>query len=121
MTTHQQAPRLTAEVVKTAILDWPGRYAMEDGTVFLGMPASQVPSQLSQAGWRNVSRLDEYDFEKMGLQVVKARYVGGGRPKKFCRVVVANFAREACRDIGSARNLDQAAFDLEYAREGRVV
>ena len=29
------------------------------------------------------------DFQKMGLKIVEARYVGGARPKRFCLVVVA--------------------------------
>lgn len=81
--------QLTAETVRAAIMKWPGLYEARDGTKFKGMPVSQVPSQLVQCGWRNVSRLDEHDFRKMGLMVEEARYVGGAHPKRFCQVVVA--------------------------------
>jgi hypothetical protein len=81
--------QLNAEAVREAILQWPCQYQTPTGAKFKGMPVSQVPSQLRSVGWRNVSRLDEYDLRKMGLVVVEARYVGGARPKRFCRVVVA--------------------------------
>lgn len=84
--------KLTGEEVIKSILKWPGRYEDTSGRVFLGMPVSQVPSQLIQTGWKNVSRLDRSDFEKLGLGIVEARYVGGVRPKKFCWVVVAGEA-----------------------------
>jgi hypothetical protein len=85
--------------VIAAIMDWPGRYQMEDGTEFLGMPASQVPSQLIKSRWKNVSRLDHIDFKDMGLEVVMARYIGGVRPKKFCLVVVAQrYPNQAIHD-----------------------
>lgn len=80
---------LSKEAVIKAILEWPCRYETEDGIIFLGLPVSQVPAQLICCGWKNVSRLDTSDFMKLGLEVVTARYVGGVRPKKFCRVVVA--------------------------------
>lgn len=82
---------LNKEAVVKAIMEWPGRYETHDGKIFMGMPVSQVPSQLIQARWRNVSHLDESDFRKMGLDIVEARYVGGARPKRFCQVVVADW------------------------------
>lgn len=84
--------KLTADAVRAAIMKWPGRYETEAGEVFLGCPVSQVPSQLRDAGWKNVSRLDHIDLKDMGLRVVTARYVGGARPARFCLVV---FAKEA--------------------------
>lgn len=83
---------LTKQDVVSSIMQWPRPYETKDGKIFLGMPVSQVPSQLVQCGWRRVSRLDRDDFEKLGLKIVTARYVGGVRPKKFCDVVVANGA-----------------------------
>ena len=80
---------LDAAAVKEAIMAWPGHYQKFDGTEFLGMPVSEVPSQLVSRGWRRVSSLKKSDFEKMGLEIVEARYVGGARAKKFCSVVVA--------------------------------
>ena len=79
---------LTKDRVIEAIMKWPGRYEAKDGTIFLGMPVSQVPSQLRDCGWRNVSNLDGCDLMKMGLKIVTARYVGGVRAKRFCDVVV---------------------------------
>lgn len=82
---------LTATDVKTAILDWPGLYQTEKGFRFKGAPVSEVPKLLrDMRNWRNVSRIDEYELTRMGLKVVTARYIGGVRPKRFCRVVVAS-------------------------------
>lgn len=80
----------TKDHVVNAILRWPGRYETKAGRKFLGMPVSQVPSQMIDCGWRNVSSLDEPDFRAMGLEIVEARYIGGARPKRYCRVVVAS-------------------------------
>lgn len=80
-----------------AIMKWPGRYETDTGQRFWGMPVSEVPSQLIREGWRNVSHLDESDFRDMGLLIVTARYVGGTRPKRFCRVVVAD-----CKSLGAS-------------------
>lgn len=88
--------KLNAAVVRSAILQWPGLYETPEGRRFAGMPVSQVPSQLRTCGWRNVSHLDEHSFgpRGLGLEIVDARYVGGARPKKFCRVVVAQEAND---------------------------
>jgi hypothetical protein len=80
---------LTKENVVAAIMKWPGLYRTEDGIEFKGMPVSRVPSQLRECGWRNVSGLDKHELKKIGLDVVRARYVGGASPKRFCDVVVA--------------------------------
>ena len=83
--------KLTSDAVKAAILQWPGRYQSQQGAEFLGCPVSEVPARLRDAGWRNVSRVDESELQRLGLSVVTARYVGGVRPKRFCAVVVAGF------------------------------
>jgi hypothetical protein len=80
---------LTKQAIIKAVLNWPGRYQTEAGGKFWGMPVSEVPKQLRETGWRNVSHLDEYDLKKLGCVIVTARYVGGVHPKRFCRVVVA--------------------------------
>lgn len=80
---------LTSNDVISAILRWPGLYETDAGARFHGMPVSEVPKQLRDCGWRNVSSLDEHDLRKIGLSIVTARYVGGVSPKRFCRVVVA--------------------------------
>jgi hypothetical protein len=85
-----------AEVIG-AILEWPGLYETEGGDLLLGMPVSQVPSQLINCHWRNVSRIDESDLKRMGLEIVTARYVGGCSPKRFCRVAVAE---RVCHNVG---------------------
>jgi hypothetical protein len=78
---------LTAKHITDAILKWPGRYETEAGRLILGAPVSQVAAQLRDAGWRNLGRgFDPADF---GVTIVRARYVGGARPKRFCDVVVA--------------------------------
>lgn len=81
--------KLTKDQVQSAIMRWPGWYETESGERFQGMPVSQLPKQLIDCGWRNVSRLDRSDFRALGLEVVSARYVGGARPKRFCDVVIA--------------------------------
>lgn len=81
--------KLDAAAVKAAIMGWPGLYETDAGLRFLGAPVSETPKLLREAGWRRVGRLDMGDLERMGLQVVHARYVGGAHPKRFCWVVVA--------------------------------
>lgn len=80
---------LKAEDVRKAIMAWPGLYETKKGFKFKGLPVSEVPACLRDAGWKNVSRLDASDLKKLGLKIVTARYIGGVRPKKFCLVVVA--------------------------------
>ncbi len=81
---------LTADKVKGAICTWPCRYQTYEGHVFIGEAVSRVPTALRNNGWRNVSRLDAHDLRQLGLEVVKAQYVGGARPTgKFVDVVVA--------------------------------
>ncbi len=86
---------LTAQKVIDAIMKWPGLYQTESGISFLGMPVSQVPSQLVGCGWRNVSGLRESDLQQLGLEIATARYIGGARAKRFCRVVVAGYPKPA--------------------------
>ena len=83
---------ITSQIITDAIMKWlPGWYETRDGTQFKGAPVSTIPSILRDAGWRNVSDLnDDYRLKKLGLMVEEARYVGGARPKRFCQVVVAS-------------------------------
>jgi hypothetical protein len=82
-----------------AIMNWPGLYETEDGEQFKGSPVSEVPRRLLDVGWRNVSHLDdEHEMTRLGLRVVTARYVGGARAKRFCRVVVAMTAEHFTHD-----------------------
>ena len=85
--------KLNADEVRAAILAWPSLYQTEAGTFFRGETVSGTPKRLREAGWRNVSRLDRRDFEKMGLKIVTARYVGGTSPKRYCDVIVAAIGR----------------------------
>ena len=82
----------TVDEIKAAILEWPGRYETETGEVFLGCPVSQLPSQMRDAGWRNIGRdySDFYALKDYGLRIVRARYVGGAQPKRFCDVIFAS-------------------------------
>jgi hypothetical protein len=82
--------QLTAEEVRAAIMQWAGLYQTEQGAEFRGAPVSEVPARLRDAGWRNVSRVDESELQALGLRIVRARYVGGARPKRLCQVVVAD-------------------------------
>ena len=79
------------DVIK-AILEWPGLYEATDGRTFKGTPVSEIAKRLRDIGWRNVGR--EYTdwnwLRALGLEIVKARYIGGARPKQFCLVVVAS-------------------------------
>jgi hypothetical protein len=70
-------------------MTWPGLYETESGFKFKGCPISEIPKRLRENGWRGVPRLDSYECRRMGLKVVKARYVGGVYPKQFCDVVLA--------------------------------
>ncbi len=110
---------LNAKVICAAILQWPGLYETPEGRRFAGMPVSQVPSQLRDCGWRRVSHLDEHDFKKMGLEMVDARYVGGVRPKRFCRVVVARDADDPANPhVGHIGRCRAVASSLEdYAEQ----
>ena len=106
---------LNAQAVVKAIMEWPGRYEDENGNIFEGMPVSQVPSQLRDCRWRNVSHLDASDFRKMGLEIVTARYVGGVKKKRFCRVVVAKQYTPA--DLEAQRlasHLKDVAMDIAF-------
>ena len=89
--------KLDSAAVKQAILQWPALYEMRDGHQFLGQSVSATPRALIDAGWKNVSRLNEYDFKDMGLEIVDAQYVGGARPTgKFVRtIIVQPYNKEA--------------------------
>lgn len=90
---------LDNDAVVAAILAWPSLYETEDGERFKGSPVSEVPRRLLDVGWRCVSHLDdEHEMTRLGLRVVTARYIGGARPKRFCRVVVAMTAKHFTYD-----------------------
>jgi hypothetical protein len=82
---------ITANDIRKAILGWPGLYEARDGKQYLACPVSQIPGRLRDERWRNVGRdfSDSRFLQKMGLQVIEARYIGGVHAKKFCDVVVA--------------------------------
>lgn len=57
-----------------------GRYRDAKGREFIGQAVSNVGSDLSAAGFRGYSRIDEYDLKKLGVEVVDAEgQRGGGR------------------------------------------
>jgi hypothetical protein len=77
------------EGVKKALESWPCRYADRNGKEFIANRLSDVKSTMIEQGWRNVSRLDEGDMERMGFRVIEATYTQGARPTgKYIRVVV---------------------------------
>lgn len=61
------------------------RYETREGVLVRATPVSQIPQLLRDVGWKNVPKYDAYDLRKLGLRIVDAKYVGGGR---FCPVVV---------------------------------
>jgi hypothetical protein len=94
-------PKTRRALSKQDVIDatkrWPCSYESETGLRFIGATVTETPKRLIEAGWRNVSHLDESDFLEMGLRVVTARYVGGARPKRFCRVIIAGEMKEKGR------------------------
>lgn len=79
--------QIKAGIIK-ALSSWSCRYEAETGEIFIGNRVADVLKTMREQGWKNVSRIDGYDFEKLGFRVVKARYVGGVRTKAFAREVV---------------------------------
>lgn len=64
-------------------------YMLHDGTVVRGLRPADVNKHLIDSGWRNVSRLDERDYKKLGFGTAIAEYIGGARVTgKFCPIVV---------------------------------
>lgn len=89
-------------------------YETEQGSLFYGCPVSQLPQVLRDDGRRVVRR---WDADEAGLEIVDARYVGGVRPKRFCRVVVAqrcafNLAfHDFMRSIGAKHTFFEASWE----------
>jgi len=65
-----------------------GIYETAEGRKIVGATVGDARKALIEAGFRNVSRLDDRDFRSMGFEIVTARYIGGARPKRFCPVLV---------------------------------
>jgi hypothetical protein len=63
-------------------------YETADGRRFKGNRLDEVKTEMRFHGWKNVSRIDAYDARALGLTVVAARYISGGRPAQFARDVV---------------------------------
>jgi hypothetical protein len=80
---------LTAQNIRDAIAKWPSRYRTREGREVVGDCVSRVSGALRDAGWRRVPRLEASDLRQLGLEIVEAEYVNGGRPTgKFVDVVV---------------------------------
>jgi hypothetical protein len=84
---------LTKEKVIEAINQWPCLYETREGRKIIGETVSGMPGKLRECGWKKVSSMGEYEFKKLGLEIVEARYIGGAHPKKFCSVIVAREAK----------------------------
>lgn len=65
-------------------------YVDKDGKRCNAEPLHRLRSELRYAGWRNVSRLDYDDFERMGCLIVHASYACSYRkPSKRLIQVIA--------------------------------
>lgn len=83
---------MTAKTLKNAISEaidsYPNWYENRNGKAILAARLADIKQELRQNGWRNVSRLDESDVEKMGFKTTEAQYIGGVRKTgRFCKVV----------------------------------
>jgi hypothetical protein len=114
---------LKKEDVTKACLKWPGLYEDRDGRRFKGTPCSEVPTRLVDDGWKRVSQYrDPYDLKQLGLTVVTARYVGGARPARFCKVV--DLEEETAKPkpiilIGCSRSVGKLRFKLNTPDRGK--
>lgn len=100
-TAFRRAPRaaqqIVAEVlegevlrgfVQKAIAMWANRYETEAGEIVRAATIGDVRSNLVQLGI-SAARYDMSDFERAGVRVVRAQYVGGARKTgKFVQVAV---------------------------------
>lgn len=75
--------------LKNAIMTLKGYpYHTDSGDIVKAIPVSQIASELRDAGWRRVPRLDYIDVRSMGIRVVEARYQSWGGMKRRCMVAV---------------------------------
>ena len=79
---------ITKEDVYKAIAKYPSRYAAKDGTMYQGNTLSFLQDNLRAIGWRNVSRFDMYDAEKLGVKIIDGTYASGGKTGKYVKVAV---------------------------------
>ena len=63
--------------VSAAIDSWPCWYETRTGKAILAARLADIKKEMVEAGWRNVSRLDESDLKKMGFKIAEAQYIGG--------------------------------------------
>lgn len=77
-----------ADGIRNALATSWAIYETEDGRRFKGNRLDDVKTEMRYQGWKNVSRIDAYDAKMLGLTVVEARYMSGGRPARFARDVV---------------------------------
>lgn len=65
------------------------RYADRDGRMYRGIAVSEAYKALKDAGWKNVSKLDAYNYKMLGLKVIEGTYKSGTRPTgRYIDVVV---------------------------------
>lgn len=75
------------EGITKALEEFSCLYETPDGRQFVGNRVADVTSTMIGHGWKNVSRMDGYDFRMLGIPVVQGRYVAGARKKAFAREV----------------------------------
>ena len=63
-------------------------YHLADGTKVRAMRPADLNTALRDMGWRNVSRLDAYEYKQMGFRIEKGRYVSFGGLKQACDIVM---------------------------------
>lgn len=64
------------------------RYTDAAGTTYRAARPDDLTTALRERGWKNLGRLDIFDYKKLGFQIVTARYTQGARPGRPCDVVV---------------------------------
>ena len=65
------------------------RYVDRQGRVYHANRLEDVKRQMREMGWRNVSRLDEYDCKQAGFKFVEAYYSQRARKvERYCSVMV---------------------------------
>lgn len=66
-----------------------GLYEARNGTRYIGLLVSAVPTALRDSGYKRVGRIDEFDLRDAGVLTIEAQYIGGAQPTgKFVRIVV---------------------------------
>lgn len=75
--------------IRKGLESWSHLYITKEGRKVKANRLAEVKTQMREAGWRNVSRIDERECQRLGFEVVNAYYGQRARTvKRFCDVVV---------------------------------